>query len=78
MKDVRPLILGTDDNSYAVARSYYEAFGKKSISVGSGLLYAYKHTKITDLTYKSGFSSHDDQFVSMLNNEAKNIQTQSL
>lgn len=71
MKDVRPLILGTDDNSYAVARSYYEAFGKKSISVGSGLLYAYKHTKITDLTYKSGFSSHDDQFVSMLNNEAK-------
>lgn len=71
MKDVRPLILGTDDNSYSVARSYYEAFGKKSISVGSGLLYAYKHTKITDLTYKSGFSSHDDQFVSMLNEEAK-------
>lgn len=71
MKDVRPLILGTDDNSYSVARSYYEAFGKKSISVGSGLLYAYKHTKITDLTYKSGFSSHDDQFVSMLYEEAK-------
>lgn len=71
MKDVRPLILGTDDNSYSVARSYYEAFGKKSISVGSGLLYAYKHTKITDLTYKSGFSSHDDQFVSMLNEKAK-------
>lgn len=71
MKNVKALVLGTDDNSYSVARSYYEAFKDKAISVGSGLLYAYKHTKITELIYKSGFSSNDDQFVSMLNEEAK-------
>lgn len=71
MKDVRALVLGTDDNSYAVSRSFYEAFGKKAVTVGSGILDVYKHTKISSLTYKRGFSSHDDLFVTMLNDEAK-------
>ncbi|MDY3005885.1 ATP-grasp domain-containing protein [Anaerococcus sp. AGMB00486] len=71
MKEVRALVLGTDDNSYSVARSYFEAFNKKAVTVGSGILNVYRNTKISTLTYKKGFSSHDDQFVTMLNEEAK-------
>lgn len=70
MKEVRALVLGTDDNSYSVARSYYEAYGKKAITVGAGLLDVYRDTKISTLTYEKGFSSDDDKFVSLLNKEA--------
>ncbi|MCI7238726.1 MAG: ATP-grasp domain-containing protein [Anaerococcus sp.] len=70
MKEVKALILGTDDNSYSVARSYFEAFGEKAITVGAGILAPYRNTKISTLTYKKGFSSHDDLFVQMLNEEA--------
>lgn len=71
MKEVKPLILGTDDNSYSVARSFYEAYGEKSVTVGSGILKVYRDTKISSLTYERGFSSNDDKFVTMLNKEAK-------
>lgn len=71
MKKVKALVLGTDDNSYSVSRSYFEAFGEKAVTVGSGILDVYRKTKISSLTYKKGFSSNDDQFLSMLNEEAK-------
>ena len=71
MKEVLALVLGTDDNSYSVARSFYEAYGKKAVTVGAGLLNVYKGTKISTLTYERGFSSNDDKFVELLNKEAK-------
>lgn len=71
MQKFKALILGTDDNSYSVARSFYEAFGQKAVSVGAGRLTPYKYTKISDLSFKKGFSSNDDLFVEMLNEEAK-------
>lgn len=71
MKKVKALILGTDNNSYSVAKSYNEAFGDRALTVGSGLLAPYRSTKLSDLVYEKGFSSHDDQFVSMLNEACK-------
>ncbi|WP_311491386.1 ATP-grasp domain-containing protein [uncultured Anaerococcus sp.] len=71
MKKVKALILGTDDNSYSVARSFFEAYGEKAVTVGAGVLNVYKDTKISTLTYEKGFSSNDDKFVAMLNEEAK-------
>lgn len=71
MKDIKALILGTDDNSYSVARSYYEAFGDKALIVGAGVLPPFYHTKIAEVNYKIGFSKNDDIFVSFLNEQAR-------
>lgn len=71
MKKVKALILGTDDNSYSVARSYYDSFNDKALVVGAGILPPFYHTKIADVNYKIGFSKDDDLFVSFLNEQTK-------
>lgn len=66
MKKFKALILGTDHNSYAVARAYMEAFDDKAIVVGSGVLLPFYHSKIADIYTKSGFSRDDYIFVDFL------------
>ncbi|MDO5047061.1 MAG: ATP-grasp domain-containing protein [Anaerococcus sp.] len=61
------IILGTDHNSYSVARSFYEAYGKKPIVVGAGVLVPFYKSKIADIYTKKGFSSDENIFISFLN-----------
>ncbi|MGO3018526.1 MAG: carboxylate--amine ligase [Anaerococcus sp.] len=73
MKKFKALILGTDHNSYAVARSYMEAFDEKALVVGSAVLLPFYHSKIADVYTKGNFSRDDDIFVDYLNEVAKNF-----
>lgn len=65
------IILGTDHNSYSVARSFYEAFGKKPIVAGSAVLVPFYKTKIADVYTEKNFSADDKIFVDTLNKIAK-------
>ncbi len=61
------IILGTDHNSYSVARSFYEAFGKKTIVAGSAVLVPFYKSKIAEIYTEKNFSSDDEVFVKTLN-----------
>lgn len=65
------IILGTDHNSYSVARSFYEAFDKKPIVAGSAVLVPFYKTKIADVYTEKNFSADDKIFVNTLNKIAK-------
>ncbi|ADH91928.1 carboxylate--amine ligase [Arcanobacterium haemolyticum] len=61
------VVLGTDENSYTHARSYHEAFGRKAIVCGTGVLAPFYRTKIADVHTVSGFSSDRNVFAQLLN-----------
>ncbi|WP_311486696.1 ATP-grasp domain-containing protein [uncultured Anaerococcus sp.] len=65
------IILGTDHNSYSVARSFNEAFDKKPIVAGSAVLVPFYKSKIADIYTEKNFSSDDGVFVHTLNKIAK-------
>lgn len=65
------IILGTDHNSYSVARSFYEAFDKKPIVAGSAVLVPFYKSKIADIYPAKDFSTNDEVFVKTLNDLAK-------
>lgn len=65
------IILGTDHNSYSVARSFNEAFDKKPIVAGSAVLVPFYKSKIADIYTEKNFSSDDEIFVRTLNKVAK-------
>lgn len=65
------IILGTDHNSYSVARSFYEAFDKKPIVAGSAVLVPFYKSKIADIYPAKDFSTSDEVFVKTLNDLAK-------
>lgn len=61
------IILGTDHNSYSVARSFFEAYSEKPIVVGAALLVPFVASTIAEVHIVKGFSSDDDVFVHTLN-----------
>ena len=61
------IILGTDHNSYSVARSFYEAFSKKPIVMGASVLVPFYKSKIADIYTHEGFSTDPKVFVDRLN-----------
>ena len=65
------IILGTDHNSYSVARSFNEAFDKKPIVAGSAVLVPFYKSKIADIYTEKNFSFDDGVFVQTLNKIAK-------
>ena len=65
------IILGTDHNSYSVARSFYEAFGKKPIVAGLAVLVPFYKTRIADVYTEKNFSADDKIFIDTLNKIAK-------
>lgn len=65
------IILGTDHNSYSVARSFFEAYGEKPIVVGAALLVPFVASTIAEVHIVKDFSSNDDVFVKTLNEIAK-------
>lgn len=65
------IILGTDHNSYSVARSFYEALDKKPIVAGSAVLVPFYKTRIADVYTEKNFSADDKIFIDTLNKIAK-------
>lgn len=65
------IILGTDHNSYSVARSFYEALDKKPIVAGSAVLVPFYKTRIADVFTEKNFSADDKIFIDTLNKIAK-------
>ena len=65
------IILGTDHNSYSVARSFYEAFDKKPIVAGSAVLVPFYKTRIADVYTEKNFSTDDKIFIDTLNKIAE-------
>lgn len=72
MKKFLPIILGTDFNSYSVARAIYESFGIKSAVCGAGVLIPFYKSEIAILHTEKGFSSNDEVFVRKLNEVYEN------
>ena len=65
------IILGTDHNSYSVARSFHEAFDKEPIVAGSAVLVPFYKSKICDIYTEKNFSTDDKIFVETLNKLVK-------
>lgn len=65
------IILGTDHNSYSVARSFHEAFDKDPIVAGSAVLVPFYKSKICDIYTEKNFSTDDKIFVETLNKLVK-------
>ena len=67
---IQPVILGTDLNTYGVARAFHEEYNINSIAFGQAQLSMVKHSKIVDTRVVENFS--DDQvFIDTLINFAK-------
>lgn len=59
LENILPVILGTDLNTYGVARAFHEQYNIKSIAFGQAELIMVKHSKIVDTHVIENFS--DDQ-----------------
>lgn len=60
-----PVILGTDLNTYGVARAFHEAYGITSQAFGSAKLIQTLHSKIVEVTAVDGFAD-DEVFLETL------------
>ena len=69
-KEFQPVIIGTDINSYNVARAFHMAHGVVSKVFGNMELIPVKHSKIVDTTEVEGFYK-DDVMVDTLVDYAK-------
>ncbi|MBO1914850.1 hypothetical protein J4G37_59745, partial [Microvirga sp. 3-52] len=47
-EDFLPVILGSDDNAYGMARAFHEQYGIKSIVVTKGHILPTMHSKIVE------------------------------
>ncbi len=56
--DFQPVLLGTDFNCYGMARSFYEAYGIKSIAFGVTKLASTRYTKLVDVRIVPGFNEN--------------------
>jgi len=54
--DFLPVILGSDDNAYGVARSFHEQYGIRSVLVTKGLLIPTMHSKIIEKVIVDNFT----------------------
>lgn len=61
------IILGTDHNSYSVARSFYDYFNIKPLVVGAGRLIPFYKSEIAEVFAKENFSTDPLTFVDFLN-----------
>lgn len=67
MKDFQAIILGTDLNSYSVARSFYDLYHKKPLVFGAAVLLPFYRSEIAEVYTRENFSSDGDVLVELLN-----------
>ena len=67
MEKFLPIVLGTDNNSYTVARSIHSGYNLKPTIVGSAVLIPFYKSVIADVHVESNFSTDSSVFVSLLN-----------
>ena len=67
MSNFLPIILGSDLNTYTIAREIHEAYGIKSVVATSRILLPCIHSKIIDFYKRDNFSKDDEIFVGLLN-----------
>lgn len=70
----QPILLGSDINVYGMARSFYEAYGIKSIAHASAALAPTKDSKIVDVYVHEGFNT-DPVFIDTLLEVGKQNKT---
>ena len=71
--DFQPILLGTDFNCYGMARSFYEAYGIKSIAYGVTHMAPTRYTKLADVHVIEGFNE-DPGFIKSMREIAKNLK----
>lgn len=59
MINFKPVILGTDINAYGVARSFYEAYGVKSLCLGQRPLQDTRYSHIVEVQTQEDFQEED-------------------
>ncbi|MFC5369616.1 ATP-grasp domain-containing protein [Arcanobacterium bovis] len=67
MRKILTISLGTDENSYTIARSYHEATGEKITVCGAGVLLPFYKTAIAEIHTDPNFSSDLEVFAALLN-----------
>lgn len=65
MVNFKPIILGTDINAYGTARSFYEAYGVKSLCLGIRPLMHTQHSQILEVETRPDFEQ-DEVFLTVL------------
>ena len=65
MVQFKPIILGTDINAYGTARSFYEAYGVKSLCLGIRPLMYTQHSHILEVETREDFEQ-DEVFLAVL------------
>lgn len=68
MKDFLPIILGSDLNTYSIAREIHEAYGINSVGATSMILSPCINSKIINFYKKANFSKDPQVFAEILNN----------
>src|SRR5690554_2109297 len=71
--DFLPVILGSDDNAYGMARSFHEEYGIKSIVITKGHLLPTAHSKIIEKKMVPGFDDIEN-FVCRLKSLAPELK----
>lgn len=70
----QPILLGTDFNCYGMARSFYAAYGIKSIAYGDTQLAPTRYTKLVDVRLHKGFNSNPG-FMKVMNQVAAQLDS---
>lgn len=70
--DFQPILLGTDFNCYGMARSFYDAYGVKSIAYGIVPMAPTRYTRFADVHIVKGFDK-DPVFIETMRQLAKQL-----
>lgn len=74
--DFQPIILGSDENAYAVARAFHEEYGIKSVVVTENGMLATMHSKIVEIINMENIED-PSTFVNKMNNLRKQIESKA-
>ena len=71
MKDLLPVLLGSDANVYGMARSFYMEYGVTSLAIGKGALAATANSRLVKMAVVEPNLEDDAVFVHTLTDFAK-------